>query len=364
MLNFPGWVLANISPVYSNLLSYLSFGLMLLYFILSKKWALNGWMLLLGVLYFGIGSLTDQTYTHDSLPHIILIIKFFIVAIGGYAVVKDTSKTELFFFLLIGAISVFIEIFFYLNPLENRFSGFYLNPNSLGFICMMGYALTFGLDRKWRPLGQIAFTVIGFITFSRTFLVVWLLMNLLSIRLSLKNLRVLVVGVSLFVGLLTYNAFLPNSNPRLEAMSNILAGKSNNASKLKEGSRTETWALFYDALMDKPILGHGYGSFDGGGKISIIGPHNSFIKTWGEGGILTLIVILTLYGLMIKKSWGIFLQRPHLFLMTLALCLYMNTDHTFWINGYMLFFSMWLQYHILSVSKTIETQEKIVAKRT
>jgi O-antigen ligase len=182
-------------------------------------------------------------------------------------------------------------------------------------------------------------------------------MNVLSIRLSLKNIRVLAIGIFLFIGLITYNSFLPNSNPRLEAMSKILEGKSNNTRKLEEGGRSETWAIYYNALVDKPILGHGYGSFDGGGKISSVGPHNSFIKTWGESGILTLIVMLILFGLMIKKSRYIFLKQPHLFLMTSALFLFMMTDHSFWVNGYMLFFTIWLQFNILTIYNKSENIE-------
>lgn len=350
MTNFPGWVLVNISPVYSSLLSYASFGLMCLYFFLTKKWGFNLWMIVFGALYFGVGSINDQTYMPDQITYIIIIIKFFITIVAGYTVIKDTTRAELFSFLVIGAFSVFLQMFVFYNPLTDggRYSGFYLNPNALGFICMMGYALSYGLDKKWRLIGHLSFTIIGFLTFSRTFIVVWLFMNLLSIRLSLRNIRVLVVGLGLLVGLLTYNAFLPKSNPRLEAMNNLLAGESDNTSKLQEDSRTATWAIYYPELFSRPILGHGYGAFGGGGKVSKVGPHNAYIKIWGEGGILPLVVIILLYGVLLKDSWGNFLQKPHLFLMIFALCLYLLTNHNYIESEYLLFFSMWLQYHIFN----------------
>ena len=297
MLNIPGFVFANINPTYSSMLSYLSFGLMVMYFFLTKKRTLNRWMLLMGTLYFLIGSLSGQAYIpEDIIDYLFVIIKYFIIVIGGYEVVKATSKKELILFLLIGALTVFLQIFVYYNPLKDggRYSGFYLNPNALGFICMMGYALSFGVEKKYRTIGQIAFTIIGFLTFSRTFIVVWLFINILSIRVSLKNIRVLAAGVGLFIGLLTYNAFLPKKNPRLETMSNILEGKSQNTNKLEEDSRTHTWAIYYPALMDKPIFGHGWGAFEGGAMVSVMGPHNAYIKTMGEGGILTLLNIITI----------------------------------------------------------------------
>lgn len=351
ILNFPGWVLVNFNPVLSSALSYLSFGLIMLYFILVKNWKLNVWMILFGCTYFGISSVVDQQYMPDLTNYIIIISKYFILIIGGYGIAQDTSKKELFIFLLIGAMSVFLQMFVFYNPLKDygRYSGFYLNPNSLGFICMMGYALTYSLERKWRILGQIAFTFIGFLTFSRTFIVIWLVMNLFSIRLSIKNIRILVVGLLLFIGLLTFNSFLPKSNPRLDAMSNILEGKTNNTSKLQEDSRTQTWAVYYPALMEKPFFGHGYSAFDGGAKVSKMGPHNAFIKTMGEGGIITLLLMLSFYLLMLIKAWANFIEEPHLFLMTIALLLFMTTNHSYWTNEYLLFFSLWLQYRVFVV---------------
>ncbi len=352
MLNFPSWVLVNINDSLSSLLSYLSFGLILLYFVLAKQWSFNIWMLILGCLYFSIGTLVDSTYISDNSTYFIEIIKFFIIVLGGWIVVRDTTIKELYFVLLCGAYSVFLQIFVFYNPLRDigRYSGFYVNPNALGFICIMGYALSYGLDKRLKLLGHLSFTAIGFLTFSRTFIVIWLFMNLVSIRLSLKNLRILVVGFGLLISLITYNSFLPTSNPRLEAMSKIMEGQSNDTSELQEDSRTSTWAIYYTALFSKPILGHGYDAFAGGAKVSPVGPHNAYIKTWGEGGILTLLVMLLLYSLMLKKSWSIFLKLPYLFFMTTALCLFMATNHSYWTNGYLLFFSMWLQYHIFSKS--------------
>lgn len=351
MLNIPGWVLVDISPVYSSLLSYLSFGLMLIYFILRRNFSLNFWMLTLGISYFGIGTLVDTTYIPDEVLYSITLAKFFIIVIGGYAIVRDTSKKEMVIFLIGGALTVFLQMFFFFNPLTDggRYSGFYLNPNSLGFICMMGYALTYGLDKKWKLSGQIIFTVVGFLTFSRTFIVVWIFINLMSIKLSIKNIRVLVIGIFLFIGLLAYNSFLPKSNPRLDAMAAIFEGKSSNTNKLQEDSRTQTWSIYYPAIMEKPFFGHGMDSFDGGGKVSSIGPHNAYIKTLGEGGLPTLLIMLVLYSLMVIKAWGFFKQEPHLFLMILAMLLFMSTNHSYWTNGYLHFFSMWLQYQVFIV---------------
>ncbi len=140
-------------------------------------------------------------------------------------------------------------------------------------------------------------------------------------------------------------------------MSNILEGKSENTSKLQEDSRSQTWAIYYPALMAKPIFGHGWGAFNGGAMVSVMGPHNAYIKTMGEVGILPLLVMLALYGFMLKTAWSSFRQHPHLFLMVVALCLFMATNHSYWTNGYLLFFSMWLQYQILTKTKNTELEK-------
>lgn len=365
-LNFPGWVLVYISPTYSSALSYLSFGLMLIFFLFFSQKTLNLWMITLGVLYFGIGSLVDQTYISDEINYFITIAKFFIVIIAGYSVVKATSNKELFIFLIVGALTVFLQIFFFFNPLTDggRYSGFYLNPNSLGFICMMGYALSYSVEKKWRFIGQIIFTIVGFLTFSRTFIVVWLFINILSIGVSIKNIRILAVGLSLFIGLLIFNSFLPKSNPRLDAMTKIFEGKSDNTADLKEDGRTKTWAIYYPALFEKPLFGQGHNAFAGGAKVSPVGPHNAYIKTMGEGGLPTLLVMLIFYTLMLKTAWSQFKQHPHLFLMIIALLLFMATNHSYWTNGYLMFFSMWLQYQVfkkinnISSIKEQELQQK------
>ena len=360
MCNFPSWALVNLNPVLSSLLSYTSFGLMLMYLILTKiNVYFNTWMILFGLIYFGIGSLTNQIYLPTTALYLILIIKYFIIVIAGYAVVKDTTKNELFFFLFIGASTVFLQMFVFYNRVEDygRYSGFYLNPNSLGFICTMGYALTFGLHKKWRTFGQIAFTLIGFLTFSRTFLLVWLLMNLLSVRLSFKNIRVLAIGVALFLGIITFNSFLPKSNPRLEAMSKILEGTSQNTGALKEDSREKTWSIFYPALLAKPLLGNGYGSFIDKGTGGRIGVHNTYLRIMGEAGILTLILFLIFNAILLKKSWMTFSSHPHLFLMMSALCLFLLTNHDFFEFGFLLFFIMWIQYHTMKKSSQSDLKE-------
>lgn len=354
LMNLPGFVLNYISPVLSSILSYGIYVLIIVYYLISKNWKFNILMFLFGMIFFGIASLSSQYYIPDAKAYIILIIKYFIIVICGFAMVKDTSIKELFYTLLIGASTVFLQIFIYYNPITDggRYSGFYLNPNSLGFICMVGYGLTYSLNKKWRIVGQLVFTFVGILTFSRTFILVWVLMNLISIRLSIRNIRILIVGFILFLGLITYNQFLPKSNARLDTMSKILEGKSSNTDNLEKDGRTKTWANFYPYVINKPILGNGFGSFATNGIAGAVGAHNSYLKILGEGGIIPLVILLSLIFRIFIISWHHFLDKPHLFFITTAISLYILTNHNFFETPYLIFLIIWLQY------KTFQIDEK------
>ena len=139
-------------------------------------------------------------------------------------------------------------------------------------------------------------------------------------------------------------------------MSNLITGKSSNTKTLKEGTRDETWALFYDDLFNKPFFGNGLKSFggDGAGVAGNIGPHNAYIKIMGEGGIIPIGILLTLYGIMFKKALAVFKAKPHLLLMLAAFLLFISTNHSYMKNEYLLFFSMWIQARVMD--KELESQ--------
>lgn len=350
IFNIPSVAMAYISPVISNLLSILSFLLLLIYYLLSKKTSLNLWMIVIGLLYFSISSLTDQRYLFsESRDFIMYILKYFITIICGYQLLKDTSTREITFFLFLGALTIVLQIFFFNNPLIDygRYSGFYLNPNTGGFICLVGYGLSFASqNKKFRLILQIVFTVMGLLTFSRTFIALWLLINLISVKIDIKNIRVFLYGFGLLTVFVIFSEFLPVKNQRLEQIKAIINGEHVQTSEINEDSRTETWSLYYDALFNRPFLGNGFNSFSGNTHISKVGVHNTFLKIWGEAGIIVFILFLTMYFLMMKQSLKLFKVSPHLFLISIAVILFLITNHNYFETGYILFISMWIQAEI------------------
>jgi len=360
LFNFPGFVLTYFNPVLSSALSYLSFGLLIVFYVANKRTGFNNWFVIIGLLYFIISSLSGQSYMDPLKFHLIIWIKYFIIIICGHELAKRTSAKEFCIFLLIGSLSIILQIFFFNNPLEDygRYSGFYLNPNAGGFICILGYALSFSLkNKKFKLIAQLIFTFMGLLTFSRTFMVLWVLINIASIRISIKNANKLVFGIILLLGLITYNEFLPVKNKRLTQISNAISGSSGAVEDLNDDSRLDTWARFYDALLDKPIFGNGYGAFGGGGVAGFLGSHNSYLKIWGEAGVIPFLILVAFFIVLSKRGYDDFSQNPHLLFMTVALASILMTNHSFFTNGYLLFTALWL-YAAHSKPETAIYREK------
>tara|TARA_R110000765_G_scaffold168384_3_gene273403 strand:+ start:20026 stop:21201 length:1176 start_codon:yes stop_codon:yes gene_type:complete len=351
--HLPGFTLVYVNGNISSILSYLSYGLILLYVLINGKTGNSLPMFFLGLIYFLISSVIEQTYMPDLKLFAIIVAKYFIIIWGGYEVMKNTSPKELWIFLLIGAFSIIGNMFIFNNLLADngRYSGFYLDPNNAGLICLMGFALSFVLPRKIQLAGKLIFTILGLFTFSRTFIVSWLLINVLSIKLSVKNAKMLALGFALLSGLLVYNEFLPNKNRRLEELGAMISGNEKKAQNLNKDSRLATWGRYYDFLMDNPILGNGYNAFTGAGVAPPVGVHNTYLLIWGEAGIIPLLIFLIYLASLLKKSYGYFKQIPHVLMMLLGLSLFLLTNHNFFTTDYSLMFLLWLH---IQISKEIE----------
>jgi O-antigen ligase len=357
LFNIPSFAFIFINSTISNLLSLLSFGALLVYYAFSEKSSVNSGLISVGLTYFAISSLVSQQFFPSEIrDYYIFIIKYFIIILCGYELIKKVSQREFFIFLLIGAASFLLEIIFptRLSFGTGRFSGFYLNPNLMGFICGIGYGISYGTKNKGlKLLGQVIFSIVGFLSFSRTFIVIWLLINLISIKISLKNVRIFIYGLGLLLLIIIFKDFLPFQNERLDQIETILLEGNLQESGVEENSRTETWAIFYDYIFSHPLFGNGYDSFGGGGLGGHLGVHNTYLKILGESGLIPFLLFLFLVSSMIIRSFHLFKRQPHLFLACIGLSLYMLTNHTFFYNGVIIFVFMWIQFH--STSKELNS---------
>ena len=330
-----------------RVLSYGTFFLIIIYFFLNKKEKPIVSFIVVGLLYFLISVLVDA---QNAENFIMTFIKYFIFIIMGIKLVKDTKDTEIYILLLIGALSVIYESIFIID-IGGRFSGFYLNPNSAGFICILGYCLSLSIDnKKLRLLGQILFSIAGLVTFSRTFLLLWVLISIVSLSISYKNAYKIVIGVVLFSLFLSFGDKFDFNASRLEAFSTILDGKISD--EMGEDSRTQTWALYYKKIFDSPIFGNGYLSFSGktfgtgDSAYSNVGVHNTPLLIIGEAGFFTFLYFMWIYGGFFIEGIRIFKEEPLIFLVSFSLLMYMLTSHNYFDNYLILFVSIWLYMKI------------------
>lgn len=325
--------------------SYLLYGLLAIYIFTNKFVKPNLWLLLIGISYYMLSGL-HFVYRTDAIAFIIAFVKFIIIILAGNILVKKVNNFEFFVFLLIGSFSVIIHNIFFPDAF-GRYSGLYLNPNAAGFIAIIGYALTYGLRNKYlKTSAQIIFTIAGIITFSRTFLVIWGIINLLSLKISIKNVRILAAGLALLISLITFGELFKFDTMRLEQFTAVLNNEKGGFEKANKDSRTETWATYYDDILEKPFLGNGYGALSGFG-IHFIGVHNSFLMILGESGLIPFIIFTSLYLYIFIWGLKLFKIAPNILMQSIALILFLLTNHNFFTTDYIIISTLWVHWQII-----------------
>lgn len=351
--NMPAIALFAIGPDLGSKLSLLTIGLLAVYYLFDKKTQPNWWIIILSLLYFTISSF--QYYYAANLL-IYETVKYFIFVISGYELIKQVSKEELFFILLLGTLSIAIDAFFFPSDF-GRYAGFYLNPNEAGFICIYGYSLVFSLkNTSLKLLGQFVFTLMGLLTFSRTFIVIWLFLNLISLKISMKNIRIFGIGILLFATLIFIDNVVGLNNPRFKQLISIANNEKVSTNEINEDSRMDTWAQHYDQILASPYFGNGYGTFSGG--TGPLGVHNSYLLVIGEAGIIPFAIFLAYIAYLFYWSIYFFKNSPYLIMQTIALALFLLTDHNFFAHYYVLFGAMWIQYQIVVQKKLLYEPEE------
>jgi hypothetical protein len=358
--NLPSFSLVHVDATTGAVLSYGLFLLLIIYFFNKKETPIVP-LVILGLLYFLISIVVDS---QNSEGFITTFIKYLIFVIMGVSVIKDVTKNEIFYFLLLGALSIIYESVFVID-IGGRYSGLYLNPNFAGCICILGYCFSFSIsNKKSRIIGQILFSFAGFVTFSRTFLLLWVLVNILSLSISYKNSYKIILGLLLISLFVSFGNKFDFNTKRLEAFATILDGKI--SQDLAENSRTETWAKYYDRIINNPFFGNGYLSFSGktygedDKAYGIEGVHNTPLLIIGESGIFVFLYFLWIYGGFVVSGVHYFKEDHTLLLVSFSLFIYMLTTHNFFNNYILLTISIWLYQQIqMKKSEEFRTLESV-----
>lgn len=341
LLNVPTFSIASISPTIGSLTSGLLLACIIIYYFLEKKHNIIIPLVLLGLSYYTISSLNFSGNTAEFLKD---MIRYFVIILGTRNLAAVTKKNELSIMLLIGAISIIINAIMF-SSLYGRYSGFYINPNMAGFICIIGFAFTFNIPIKSLKLAaQFLFTIAGLMTLSRTFILLFLLVNIIAICIDKKNILTLFAGAIGITIILGFSSLKLNTD-RFNALKSIFSDEVDTTT-ITEATREETWSKYIDDLLTYPLLGKGYKKLHGKPKGTYRGNdrgvHNSFLMILGEAGILPFLIAVYFYLILFFKSIKQIRQEPVLFTLSIILISYLMVSHNYFDNAIILFISIWL----------------------
>jgi O-antigen ligase len=195
-------------------------------------------------------------------------------------------------------------------------------------------------------LGLFICTLAGLLTFSRTFIVLWLLINLISIFVDKRNLTNFMVGIGALILVFSFAAVLQVNTVRLSALNNLIENKSSSSvSAINEGSRTETWSQYYDMINKRPFFGNGYNALSGS-ELNKVGVHNSYLLVIGEAGIIPFLLMVGIYVMLLFKSLHYFYTNSEYLYLSIALALILMVTHTYFTNYIVIFISIWLYFQV------------------
>ncbi|WP_066225431.1 O-antigen ligase family protein [Formosa haliotis] len=352
--NIPSIILVCFGDSLGSFFSYLSFFLLLTFYLINPKNKPIWVFIIFAISYFTISGVIN---VDDEKYYYIDFFKYILLIVCSTEVARQTSNKELIIFFILGAISIVINAIFF--PMDyGRYSGFYLDPNSAGFVCLIGCALSFSLKvEKWKLICFFIFTVSGALTFSRTFFLLWLIIVLFSILQNRKNIKILILGLGSILLFLSFASILKLNTERLSLLENIFNNNVINSSQINEDSRTQTWSLYYDQIFNSITFGNGYKSFSIGEKNGV-GVHNNYLRILGEGGLIPFFLFICIYLFMLYKSLKSIKNEVYLFLTTLVIIAVHLTNHNFDTINHVTFISLWLFISLNTRNEIVTTKNE------
>lgn len=364
--NLPEYLLNYWGPSLGSIASYMSsLSILAFFFLVKEKHRLLFPFILLGLLYFVFSAfqLAAGVLEREYLTE---FLRFMIVVVCAGELLHRTTKKEIFYILIVGGLSIIINAFVFpdtaasVSLVQGRPSGFYINPNSAGSICLVGYALSYVIENKRiRILGQIIFTLAGLLTLSRTFIVVWLLVSFIAIYKSRKNLIAPVIGGLTLILFFAVSSSLSLNKPRFRALVSIFSSDKVDTQTISKDSRTHTWSLHTDAVMENPIFGNGFKSLQIR-KNGRPGVHNSYLMVIGEAGIIPFLLMIGIYTYLIVLCLRNFKNYPEYLYIICILCLILAAGHQFFRNFLTVLMSMFvfIELQKIEVQKNIALSEQ------
>ncbi|WP_028870980.1 O-antigen ligase family protein [Psychroserpens burtonensis] len=336
-------------------MSYLTYALLLMYYLMSSKRKLLIPFLVLGLSYFLI---SGSTFVNDVNDFTYKLIKYIILITAGAELARNTTKKEFFILAILGSLSILVHAVAFPNG-YGRYSGFYLNPNGAGFVCIIGYCLSYVIEnKKLRLVGQFILTFAGIITFSRTFISLWLIVSLLSILADKRNSLTFGLGAGVIIVVFSLASILKLNAVRFSAFEGLFTDQSESSiSTIKDGSRLDTWSIYYDEIVDNPIIGNGFQMLSGLNPTKQ-GVHNTFLMVLGESGIFPFLLIIGIYMFMLKRSFEQFRKGPHKLMLAITIVGILMIMHNYFDNNLILFTTIWIFVRLENTENESKKEEE------
>jgi len=355
IFNIPGVLLLNYGDEIGSLFSYLTLSLLLFFYAINKKHSPPWPFIIFALLYYVISGLVG---VDDEKYYYIDLIKYLIIIVCGAELARRTSVKELLILFIFGSSSIFLNAFFF--PMDyGRYSGYFLDPNAAGFACIIGITLVFSLTNvKSKYLFLLFFTFCGILTFSRTFIVLWIITIFISTFQSHKNIGIFLTGFLAVFLLISISSTLSLNKGRLNLLNNLFEqGKISKT--MGVDSRSETWSRYYDLIFESPLVGNGYKSFKSD-NIYEVGVHNNYLRVIGDSGLIPFLIFVGIYFYILYKSFKTFKIKPYESLLAVGLIIFGLTNHNFDTIHHVTFVSLWLYLRVLEneIEKPDDTENQ------
>jgi len=254
-------------------------------------------------------------------------------------------------FAFIGAMSVLINAVVF-STHYGRYGGFYINPNEAGLVCLVAFSLTFYFKNVVLKLFlQLLIVTAGIMTLSRYFILMLFFVNIIAVLSNRKNSISLVAGSIGIVFVLTVSSLFNLNTTRFSAFHSIFGSEEIETQTITKGSRSETWALYTDIILDNPITGIGYRALHGNQtQYSIInvnvGVHNAYLMAIGESGIITFLLMILVYISLVLRSIKHLKYNLEYICIAAVLATHLLVSHNYFDNYFVLFISIWLYQRV------------------
>ena len=367
MWGFPTFTLYYISIGMGALISYLTILLLLVYFVFFVKNYRKPLLpfIFLGITYYTISGLNFLPTYGFVEDYLVYFIKFIIVVVCFTEVAKDSKIEEIFIVTIFGALSivlhatVFPDIDVAFGKNYGRFSGFYLNPNYAAITALIGFAMSYGIkNTKLKLIGQLVFSFAGILTMSRYFILIWVLINIVAVVMSRKNLIAPIIGIIVIVFVLLSGAIKLNAG-RFEAWQSVFSDEEVDTEKFEEDGKSDTWAQYTDAILKKPFFGHGFRNLQGQGLGIRVGVHNLYLLVIGEAGIIAFAFLLWIVFFMFTKSIQYYQYNFYYIFLTIALLTSFLVGHTYFEKYSTIFISIFLYLKLLDHDNARKVEQSL-----